>query len=52
VGTALVDFAFLQPGAWARLNSSDGDSLPVLRDGPEAMARMGVTLYLLRTMYL
>ena len=45
VGTALVDYAFLQPGAWARLNSSEGVALPVLRAGPEAMARMGVTLY-------
>ena len=51
VGTALVDYAFLQPGAWARLNSSEGVPLPILRAGPAAMARMGVTLYRLGGTY-
>ena len=51
VGTALVDYAFLQPGPWGRLNSSDGTPLPVLRDGPEAMAQMGVTLFRLGGSY-
>lgn len=51
MGSALIDYAFLQPGPWARLNNSDGNALPVLRDGPETMARMGVTLYRLGGSY-
>lgn len=44
VGTVLIDYVVLQPGAWGRLADKAGQPLPVRKDVADTLRAMGTTI--------